>query len=87
MNVFLSQGIGDSSQGTANGIIFIFFTEKARNMLCALFCCFCKYLRKETTVMSDMHEDSEEKEPILTNSTSHQEYKARGQTLYIIQSH
>ncbi|XP_019852968.1 PREDICTED: probable G-protein coupled receptor 157 [Amphimedon queenslandica] len=80
-------GIGDSSQGTANSIIFIFFTEKARSMLCALFCCFCTYFLKQTTVQSDMHEDSQEKEPILTNSTSHQEYKAKGQTLYIIQSH
>ncbi|XP_076027349.1 G-protein coupled receptor 157 [Genypterus blacodes] len=34
-------GIGNTSQGAANCIMFVFFTQPVRTRLCAAFCCCC----------------------------------------------
>ncbi|XP_034552282.1 G-protein coupled receptor 157 [Notolabrus celidotus] len=35
-------GIGNTSQGTANCIMFVFFTQPIRTRLCSALCCCCK---------------------------------------------
>ncbi|KAM6981488.1 G-protein coupled receptor 157 isoform 2-T2 [Tautogolabrus adspersus] len=48
-------GIGNTSQGTANCIMFVFFTQPIRTRLCKVFCCCCKFGAEVQHSQDDRH--------------------------------
>lgn len=71
-----------------NGIIFVLFTKKARQILLDVICC-CRKRQSidESDEIKESEGDNERQAILITNSSSHQKYEAGGRTLYFIQSH
>ena len=52
--IFFAQGIGDSGQGAANAMLFVFFTKKVRQKL--LPCCYkSSYLLDKNSLASSIN--------------------------------
>ncbi|XP_043978243.1 G-protein coupled receptor 157 [Gambusia affinis] len=46
-------GIGNTSQGAANCVMFVFFTQPIRSRLCTVLCCCCPSCRAEAPHLDD----------------------------------
>jgi G protein-coupled receptor 157 len=93
ITLIILSGIGDSSQGLANGIIFVIFTRKARQVIFYKFLLRCCTNKTEASIFEESFKEpcsaNEDSELLIKSKedSAHLKYTAGNSSLYIIQSH